>query len=139
MELDPKRFPSLFDTLDAIRFRLEAPPIHRVVLTWELNAGLAQVPRLGVLGWPRNTLSLGLPLLLVLRPESFRAVVAHELGHLSGNHGAFGAWLYRIRHTWQRVLEGLMERDAKLDFGLRRFFRWYVPYFEVCAFRLLRA
>jgi Zn-dependent protease with chaperone function len=139
IELDPQRFPSLFEALEGIRFQLRAPPIHRVVLTREMNAGVAQVPRLGILGRPRNTLSLGLPLMLVLRPESFRAVVGHELGHLSGNHGAFGSWLYRIGRTWQRVLEGLTERNAKLDFGLRRFFRWYVPYFEAHAFRLLRA
>src|SRR5438105_4714181 len=37
------------------------------------------------------------------------------------------------------VVAGVVLRDAMLDFGLRRFFRWYVPYFEVCAFRLLRA
>ena len=139
VELDRKRFPVLFETLEGIRVQLRTPPVHRVVLTREFNAGLAQVPRLGILGWPRNTLVLGLPLMLVLRPESFRAVVAHELGHLSANHGAFGAWLYRIRQTWQRVLEGLMEQEAKLDFGLRSFFGWYVPYFEAYAFRLLRA
>jgi Zn-dependent protease with chaperone function len=139
LELERKRYPALFEILDEVRGELRSPQIHRVVLTREFNASIAQVPRLGVLGWPRNTLSLGLPLMMALGPDSFRAVIAHEMGHLSGNHGVFGAWIFRIRRTWVRVLQGLEQQEAKLDFGLRRFFRWYAPYFEAYSFKLARA
>lgn len=58
-----------------------------------------QHARLGVLGWHVNYLILGLPLMQAVSPEQFRAIVAHELGHLSRNHSRFAGWIYRVRLT----------------------------------------
>ncbi|HSO07159.1 MAG TPA: M48 family metallopeptidase, partial [Pelomicrobium sp.] len=95
--LTPKDHPELFAEIENLRRRLGVPRIHRVVLTEEFNAAMSQTPRLGVLGWQRNTLVLGLQLLMSLSPEQARAVVAHEFGHLSGNHSRFNGWIYRLR------------------------------------------
>jgi Zn-dependent protease with chaperone function len=92
----------------------------------------------GVLGWQRNTLLIGLPLLLSLSGEQARAVLAHEFGHLSGNHSAFSAWIYRLRLSWYRVMGAF---DQAQGFGtalLRRFFHWYAPYFNAYSFALAR-
>ncbi len=72
--------------LDGLRSRLRHPRIHRVLLTPDFNAGVMQVPRLGLLGWYRSYLFIGLPLMKSLTVEQFQAVLAHELGHLSGGH-----------------------------------------------------
>lgn len=137
--LDPRRFPALAAVLADLRRQLDTPAIHRVLLTEDFNAAVYQTPRLGVFGWPRNTLALGLPLLLAMSPEQAKAVLAHELGHLSGNHGRFAAWVYRVRQTWQRVMQAF---DRSSNWGGRlmaRFFDWYAPHFNAYSFALARA
>jgi hypothetical protein len=44
---------------------------------------MAQTPLVGILGWPHDDVVAGMPLLLGLGPDTFRAVLARELGHLS--------------------------------------------------------
>ena len=42
-----------------------------------------QLPRLGIFGWYRNYLIIGMPLMKSLTCEQFKAVLAHEFGHLA--------------------------------------------------------
>ena len=48
--------PALFDEAERLRVALDAPRAHVVLLTDDFNASVTQVPRLGVLGFPRNYL-----------------------------------------------------------------------------------
>ncbi len=131
--------PALFRDLDNYRKRLATPRIHAVLLNEEFNASIAQIPRLGVLGWQKNILILGLPLLISLKLDEARAVIGHELGHLSGNHSRFNGWIYRVRMSWYRIMDSF---DQATGFGtglLRRFFDWYAPYFNAYSFALARA
>jgi Zn-dependent protease with chaperone function len=109
---------------------------HRVILDPEMNASVVQNPRLGVLGWYRAYLVLGLPLLEVLDVEEFKAVLAHEFAHMVGADGKTGAWLHRTRTTWERVI-------AHMSSGpycplVARFFNWFWPRFNSRAFILSR-
>jgi Zn-dependent protease with chaperone function len=103
LKLSRDRVPHLFGLVDELTAKLEAPRFHNILLNREFNAAVVQVPRLGIFGWQKNYLLLGLPLMQSLSLEQFKAVLAHELGHLSGNHSRFAAWIYRIRQTWFRV------------------------------------
>ena len=130
--------PKLDDTLAELRAALGAPRFHRVLVTNEFNAAVAEVPRLGIFGWPRYYLILGLPLMAGLTTAQFRAVVAHELGHHSRRHGRVASWVYRIRVTWLQVVRQL--RKARRGTWLfARFFNWYAPYFGAYSFVLARA
>jgi Zn-dependent protease with chaperone function len=135
IELSEAGARELFRLIEDLRREIGAPRIHRVLVDGALNACVAQIPRLGPLGPARNYLVVGLPLLQALSPDEFRAVVAHELGHVSRRHGRFSAWIYRIRQTWARLLETL---EADRHWLFRRFFRWYSPYFSACTFVLAR-
>lgn len=130
--------PALWDLVDRTRKRLDAPRIHRLLLNDDLNAGVVQVPRLGVMGPSRNFLLVGLPLLQAVSAEQFTAVLAHEFGHLSGNHGRFAGWIYRLRRTYANVLEALEARRSAGIWLFRRFFEWYSPYFAAYSFALAR-
>ncbi|HEV2851276.1 MAG TPA: M48 family metalloprotease [Thermoanaerobaculia bacterium] len=130
---------ALFAEIDRLQKALRTPPVHQVLLTSDFNAAMSQVPRLGVLGWQKNYLTLGLPLMQAFSPAGFRAVLAHELGHLSGAHGRFGAWIYRVRRTWEQVLEQLEQHAHRGAVVFKRFFQWYAPYFSACSFVLARA
>ena len=78
--------PQFFALLDRLKARLDTPAVHQVLVTDEFNAAVTQVPRLGVFGWHRNYLLLGLPLLRSLSVVQLEAVLAHELGHHVHRH-----------------------------------------------------
>ncbi|MGH2948011.1 MAG: M48 family metallopeptidase [Solirubrobacteraceae bacterium] len=130
--------PALWDVVDETRKRLDAPRIHRLLLDDELNAGVVQLPRFGVMGPSRNFLLVGLPLLQAISAEQFKAVLAHEFGHLSGNHSRFAGWIYRLRRTYANLLHALKERRSRGIWLFRRFFEWYSPYFAAYSFALAR-
>lgn len=137
-EIKAAEVPRLFSRLAEIRKRMNGPRIHHVLLTDELNAAIVQHPLFGLLGWERNYLILGLPLLQVLNEEEAMSVVAHEYGHLSGHHSRLGGFIYRFRTAWGR-LQALSEQWN--DWGSRliaRLFRWYAPYFNAYTFVFAR-
>ncbi len=131
-EIYRHEFPELFTTIDELRDRLNAPPIHHVVVNYDYNAAIYQAPRLGWFGWYRNYLLLGLPLLQSLSPEQFKSTLAHELGHLSGNDSRFAGWIYQVRHMWEQLTH---DNDF---FILQWFFRWYEPLIKAYSFVLVR-
>lgn len=139
IELHRHQVPHLYELIDELVRKLHTPGFHCVLLTDEFNAAVCQHPRLGILGWQQNYLILGLPLLQALSPEQFRAVLAHELGHLSGNHSRFGGWIYRVRQTWSQMLERLQKQTTQgSEILFHPFFRWYAPFFEAYSFVLAR-
>jgi len=138
-EIHRSQSPQLFILLDEVSKKLDCARFHHVLLTGDYNAMVFQVPRLGVLGWQRNFLIIGLPLLQGLSAEQFRAVVAHEFAHLSGNHSRFGCWIYRVRRSWEQVLNRMLAQQQAGAGFLLKFFQWYAPYFKAYTFVLARA
>jgi Zn-dependent protease with chaperone function len=132
------QFPQLFAELDALSKQLDSLTIHEVILDRNLNASVVQHPRFGILGWHKNYLILGYQLLLTLSPEEMRSVLAHEFGHLSGNHSRFSGWIYRVRISWMRILSAFDEADSWGGRLMRKFFNWYSPQFEAYSFALAR-
>ncbi len=139
LAIHPPDAPALFAELGELTRRLDAPRFHQVLLNGEFNASVVQIPRLGPLGWHKNYLSLGLPLLEGLAPAEFQAVLAHELAHLSRNHSRFSGWIYRVRQAWNRVFESLATKAQSGAGLLVKFFQWYAPYFNAYSFVLARA
>ncbi|MEH2178184.1 M48 family metalloprotease [Nostoc sp.] len=139
LPLQSKDVPNLYSLINEISSKLQAPRFHHILLTNDFNAWVIQIPRLGLLGWQQNYLIVGLPLMLALPPEQFRAVLAHELGHLSGNHSRFSGWIYRQRETWYRILKGLQQSGHDLSLLIFQLFLiWYIPFFNAYSFVLAR-
>ncbi|MCY2966156.1 MAG: M48 family metallopeptidase, partial [Planctomycetota bacterium] len=143
-ELTRGEVPALFDLLDSLRNQLGAKPFDHVRIDPDLNASVQVIPRLGVFGWNRSYLTLGLPLMRVVSPEQFSAVLAHEFGHSLSGHDRFGTWIYRLRQTWSRVFAELHNpSSSSLVSGMRRTILWFVdwfwPRFNAYAFVLSRA
>jgi Zn-dependent protease with chaperone function len=138
VEVDARKAPRLVAEIESIRQALGSPGVDRILLTGEFNAGVAQIPRLGILGWTRNYFAIGLPLLMALSPLQFRAVMLHEFGHLSGGHGKTGSFVCRIRVTWSRLMEIMAESEHWGAIFFRRFFAWYAPFFNSYSFVLAR-
>ncbi|TXK76733.1 M48 family metalloprotease [Paenibacillus sp. N3.4] len=89
LRLDKQNTPLLIEEIERMRKQLKGFKVDEIQLNNDFNAAIIQVPRLGVFGWYKNILVVGLPLMMALSKEQFQAVLAHELGHLSGAHGRF--------------------------------------------------
>lgn len=131
--------PRLFELVSEVREATGGPSLYKVLLTNEHNASIVQHPRLGMLGWHQNYLHIGLPLLRALSPNDIRAIIAHEFGHLSGSHGKFTSWIYRVRQTWIQMVETAQKHRSDGLGIFVRFSNWYAPYFEAYSFVLARA
>ncbi len=134
--------PELFARLATLRQTLQANPIHAVYLTPDLNASISQQPRLGILGWWRNRLHLGLPMLETLGQAEFETVLAHELAHHSRRHGRMIHWLYRLRQSWEQLFASLQQNGVQGEVSFRTLSAWfgrhYWPRFNAHAFVLSR-
>jgi len=139
VRLERDQAPELFRIVDEIGKLIRGPHVHEIRVDGDTNAGVTQIPRAAGLFGSRNYLVIGLPFLIALSVEELRAVVAHELGHLSRAHGRFGAFVYSVRQRWFSLLEGLERRRSLWTGLIRRFFVWYVPFFNAQALPVLRA
>lgn len=128
--LRPGEAPALTAEIEHVRRAMKAPRVHHVLITDDYNAGVNQYARLGVLGWYRTYLLLGLPYMASMPPEEYRAVLAHEFGHVSRAHGRFNAWIVRVHTTWLRLMEEMDRKNHWAQSLFNRFFHWYAPYFE---------
>lgn len=138
--LQKEQAASLFHELEQLGKRLKkAPRFHSILLTGDFNASVIQIPRLGMFGWHNNYLVIGLPYLLALSPAQFRSILAHELGHLSGEHSSFGGWIYRIRRSWFQLMQNLAREKHWGTFLVKRFLNWYIPVFDAYSLVLRRA
>jgi hypothetical protein len=132
LELRPGQAPTLFGRLDSLCREFHCRPFDRVLVTMDFNACVRQIPRLGLFGWPRTNLEIGLILALAVKPEELHAILAHEVGHLSAGPGPNGCGTYLLRKTWHDVI-AKMERPARsgLEWALRwailKILQWYWP------------
>jgi Zn-dependent protease with chaperone function len=139
IELDKASAPDLVERIEKLRRQIGSTRFHRVLLQGDYNASVVQIQKLGLFGWSSNYLLLGLPLMQSLTPAEFDAVLAHEFAHLKGGHARFGNGLYRLRRSWEKLiekLEGQRSAGAKM---LSPFLTWFWPRFNARAFVLSRA
>ncbi len=128
----------LFQELDRLRTQMGVPRFHRVLLTDDLNAAVVGRPRLGLFGWQEYSLLIGVPLMAVLSPDQFRAVLAHEMGHISAAQGRFNGWVWRQWDTWFVLLDSLLNSGHHGAAIFVWFFQWYAPLFDRHTFILRR-
>ncbi|MEW5820073.1 MAG: M48 family metalloprotease [Cyanobacteriota bacterium] len=128
----------LYDMVDELRESLVVPKIHKILIDYSYNAYIAQIPRLGIFGFPQNYLVLGLPLMQSLTYEEFKSIVAHELGHLSEEHGKMSSKVYSIKQIWSNLLKRLEQESSVFLMPLLSFARWYVPFYNAYTFALSR-
>lgn len=129
--------PRLFAEVETLCARLASPRPRRVLLTTDFNASAGERPALGILGWSRRYLHLGVPLLKLVTPDECRAILAHEIGHFSRRHGRTRSWIYALHARWAR-LDSHLERTGG-HVASARFVRWFAPRFGSASLVLCRA
>lgn len=132
--------PRLFEVLDRMRRKLKGPPIHHVLINREYNASIVQLPRWGLFGGHANYLMLGLPYLWGVPTNEMLATVAHEYGHLCGDHGKLSAWVYRQRRTIGALYDQV-DGDAKDNWvyaAIAAALHRFMPYYNAYTFVMSR-
>lgn len=136
-ELSREEVPQLYELVDGTCDYLKSPRPQHILLTEDFNAAVVTLPKYGVFG-KRTYLILGLPLMQAISPEQFRAVLAHEIGHISEKHGSYSTWVYSLQESWSRFLESQEAEGHQLSFLYEKFLNWYFPYFGAYSFVLRR-
>ncbi|HEV8692094.1 MAG TPA: hypothetical protein VGQ91_17450, partial [Ideonella sp.] len=122
--------------IEKARAALQAAPIDELRLDASLEVRLFPQPRLGLLGWPRQVLVIGLPLMMALPTEPLAALVLHALVPLrseSDGRQAWkdpAAWVERHRRSWAALAAAWVPsrllpwwQDAVLAPFMNRFLR----------------
>ncbi len=130
--------PRLHAAIEEVARKMGGVQVHSVSVSSDFNASIVQTPRWGIFGNYRNHLEIGLPLAMALNVDELKAVIAHEMGHLSQAHGKFGAWIYRQRVTWHALESKFSNPVGIFDQILGAFYGWYAPYFYAYSFVLAR-
>ena len=121
--------PGLYETVDQLVAKSSAPTIDAILLIPEPNATIASRYANGLFGRTSTTLRLGLPLMHLLSPSEFRALLHHEIAHSSEGHGHFGIWTARVWESWSQLplIDQEMGFSARLI--LPPIYRWFAPKF----------
>ncbi|MEO2025643.1 MAG: M48 family metallopeptidase, partial [Fuerstiella sp.] len=135
--------PELHQLIALLQCDLECPQIHQILLTEDFNAAIVQTPRLGIFGWSRSWLILGVPLLLAASPQEIASVLAHEFGHISKRHGRQGNRIYQMHQSWEKLFQKLQQNSGSGFIRIAgtlvlRFLNWYWPRFHARAFVMSR-
>ena len=143
IRLGPSEAPLLRAVLEDVRTALACDPIQGIVFNADYTASVQQQPRAGIFGWPRAWLTIGMPLMLALPADEFKAVLAHECAHVSRMHGVHGRRLCHLHRTWQRLFDQFQQHSSStfvrtLQGAMRRFVGWFWPRFHARACVLSR-
>jgi len=142
-EILPNEAPELHKLVNLLREDLDVPVLSGILVTADFNASIIQQSRLGIFGWSRQWLIVGIPLMLATSPQELASVLAHECGHLSRKHGDDSNRFYRMHHAWQQLFDGIRRNSSHgiVRFAgslLVQFLNWYWPRFNARAFLLSR-
>jgi Zn-dependent protease with chaperone function len=121
--------PALHDLVEELAAKTGAARVAAILVIPAPNASIASRYVNGLFGKTTTTLSLGLPLLHLLSPAEFKALLHHEFAHSSGGHGHAGIWTARVWESWSQ----LPLIDEEIGFGARlilpAIYRWFMPKF----------
>lgn len=112
--LQAEKIPDLIKMVDEINRHFKYPKIHKVVISPDYEMEIIKIPRWGIPVWSRNTLMIGLPMLLCLSPKQFDCMVARKIGQFSKSENLLTNFLYQLRSTWSQYARSY-SRQKSLD------------------------
>ena len=136
--INRKEFPYLYDLVDTLRkpMRLKKRKLE-ILVDWDFNASAISRPAFGIVGPSAHYVRFGMPLLASLSEEQLRAVLAHELAHLSKNHSGFGTRIGRVSRVWEALLIRLQSNRIN-GAAFRLIFVWYIERLSALMIVLMR-
>lgn len=136
-ELKADEAPELHEFIKKTSRELVARAPKKVYISDSFNAAVLTLPRFGLFG-QRVHMVLGLPLMKSLSLEQFQAVVAHEIGHISGKHGSFAKMASHLERSWANLFASQEDSNHKFGAFYEKFANWFFPFFAAYSFVLMR-
>jgi Zn-dependent protease with chaperone function len=137
--ISPTDATRLHEMVNALIKEMGAPKVDEILLVPEANAGILSRYANGLFGRISTTLLIGYPVLQLLSPEEFAALLRHEFGHSAGGHGHLSAWIWRVRETWNELPMTEPEMNFAARVMLPPIYRWFVPKLNAYAAVLSRS
>ena len=139
LTIERDQFPYLYDLIDSLRkpMRLRRKPI-RLILDWEYNAFASTRPLFGLFGPSQYYVGVGLPLIASLNGEHLKAILAHELAHLSRKHTRFTGKVIRVAIVWE-ILVARLNRRSILSLPYRAVANWYFQYLNAARIAMRKS
>jgi len=94
------KIPKVYELVDKLQAHFKRPTIHRIIITANYELDIVKAPQWMLPIWSKNTLIIGLPLMMCLSPKQFEHMVARRIGQFSKQHNPVTNWLYQLRGIW---------------------------------------
>lgn len=130
--LAPAAAPRLHALVERLASAARSPRIDEIRIDDGFNAGALALGRRLAPWRKRRILVLGGPLLATVSPSALKAIIAHELGHFSRDHGPLGHWVRHARRSWLDACASPAEASL-MDRAAASFARWFAPRFDMLA------
>ncbi|MCI0682866.1 MAG: M48 family metallopeptidase [Gemmataceae bacterium] len=116
VEIFEDEHPRLFDFISRLCDETQAPHPHRVFINYEVNAGVSYDKSLFHLFWPApKNLTVGLGLVNAVNLTEFKAMLAHEFGHVTQKSMKLGSYAYGSLRIIHNLVYGYDWMDRLLD------------------------
>ncbi|HID48159.1 MAG TPA: hypothetical protein EYP40_00835, partial [Chromatiales bacterium] len=129
LELDHAMAPALFELISELESAYGRPVVDRIVLRSQFVLEITRTPIRGMPFLTTNTLEIGLPVLLGLSPEHFKALLARRIGQIGSRHNPVSGWLFQLRGIWQQYRRSYARQKTLPGRILSAFFRLYTPFY----------
>ena len=138
IEVSYNKTPALSVLIHELVTQYSSPRLSKILLTRDDNVKVIRTP----LSWfpirSRNTLQIGLPVLLCSSPIQFKGILAREIARLSSQHNPVTGWLLNLQGQWATYHHFLERSHDFLLKPLALFFRYYSPVYDAISFYAAR-
>ncbi|OLZ60341.1 M48 family metallopeptidase [Amycolatopsis keratiniphila] len=138
VQVTPESQPALWALVRELAAEAGTRPPDEIYLDPDVNAAVTERTSWLGLRVLRRRMIIGVPLIMGLRQDQFRAVLAHELGHYSNKDTRFAAVTYRGHKSIARVVDGL-DRDGYFERFVGWLFKQYAKLYFVVSMSVCRA
>jgi len=138
VQVTPESQPALWALVRELAAEAGTRPPDEIHLDPDVNAAVTERTSWLGLRVLRRRMIIGVPLIMGLRQDRFRAVLAHELGHYSNKDTRFSALTYRGRKSIARVVDGL-GREGYFERFVGWLFKQYAKLYFMVSMSVCRA
>jgi hypothetical protein len=126
--------PKLSSLIKGLQIQYGNPRIKKIIITGEDQIKIRHTP----LNWfPvkfRNSLHIGLSVLLCTSPQEFQGMLGREIGRLSSQKNPVTGWVLNLHSQWENYHHTLQRHGDLLLKPLTFFFQYYSPIYNALSF-----
>lgn len=124
------KIPKVYALVEKLQSHFKRPTIHRIIITANYELDIIKTPQWMLPIWSKNTLIIGLPLMLCLSPKQFEHMMARRIGQFSKQNNPVTNWLYQLRGIWEQYTYIYSKQKSPENKILKWFFMIYASIYK---------